>query len=304
MNLRQLEAFRAVMVAGSMVGAAHMLRVSQPAVSQLIRQFERQSGIQLFQRRNGRIFPTSEASILFGESERVYAGVKKIERVAEGLRFNRYGTLRIAGFPAISRQVLPQIIAGYCKDKPEVNVSLDSVQSRNVSDLIVRQDADLALSVLPSDRDEVEAVHIGTLQALCVVPQSHRLAGSARISAKDLGGEPFISLGRNDQSRLAIDKAFESLGVVRRLHIETTQSDTACSFVAEGCGISIVDQLTMSWYKDERIVAIPFEPSISFKVWLFRARLSKQSRLLEDFSSFLQIQIAANFGSRVASGTQ
>lgn len=294
MNLRQLEAFRAVMIAGSMVGAADMLRVSQPAVSQLIRQFERRSGIQLFQRRNGRIFPTSEATILFDETERAYAGVKKIERVAEGLRFNRHGTLRIAGFPAISRRVLPKIIANYCRDKPDIDVSLNSVQSRNMADLIARQEADLAVSVLPSDRDELEATQIGSIHALCVLPRSHRLASRERLTAEDLEGEPFISLGRNDQSRLSIDRIFESAGVTRRMHIETTQSDTACSFVAEGCGISIVDQLTMSWYRDDRIVALPFTPKIMFKMWLFQARLRKQSRLLEDFTIFLKDQINAS----------
>jgi DNA-binding transcriptional LysR family regulator len=288
MNLKQLEAFRAVMIAGSMVAAADMLRISQPAVSQLIRQLERQTGLQLFQRRNGRVFPTSEATILFGESERVYAGVKKIELVAQGLRFNRYGSLRLSGFPAISRRMLPQIVAEYCSDKPDIDVSLDSTQSRNMADLIARQEIDMAVSVLPGDRDEVEATQIGTLQAVCVMPRAHRLAGSGSVHAGDLEGENFISLGKNDQSRLAIDKIFEGLGVGRRVQMETTQSDTACSFVAQGCGISIVDRLTISEYKDERIVALPFTPEITFRIWLLRPRLHRQSHLLQDFSSFLE----------------
>jgi len=44
----------------------------------------------------------------------------------------------------------------------------------------------------------------------------------------------------------------------------------------------------MSWYRDERIVARPFEPAISFRIWLFRLRSSKQSKLTEDFSAFLE----------------
>jgi DNA-binding transcriptional LysR family regulator len=270
------------------VGAAEMMRVSQPAISQMIRQLERQSAIQLFHRRNGRIFPTPEADILFAETERVYAGVKSIDRLADGLRQNRYGRLRIAGFPAISRRLLPQIIAEYCRTRPEIDVSLDSTQSRNLSDLVARQEIDVALSVLPSDRDEVRAMPVSLVQALCVIPHDHRLAAKATIDARDLEGESFISLGRTDQSRLAIDKIFDGLGVRRRLQMETTQSDIACGLVAQGCGVSIVDRLTMSWYRDARIVARAFEPALSFKIWLLRLRSSKQPRLTEDFSAFLE----------------
>jgi DNA-binding transcriptional LysR family regulator len=288
MNLKQLEAFRAVMITGSTVGAAKMMRVSQPAISQMIRQLERQSAIQLFHRRSGRIFPTSEADILFAETERVYAGVKSIDRLADGLRQNRYGKLRIAGFPAISRRLLPQIIAEYCKTRSEIDVSLDSTQSRNLADLVARQEVDVALSVLPSDRDEVRAVPVSSVRALCVMPRDHRLAARKIVTAKDLESESFISLGKSDQTRLAIDKMFDALGVKRRLQMETTQSDMACGLVAEGCGVSIVDRLTMSGHRDERIVARPFEPALSFKIWLLRFRSTKQSRLTEDFSAFLE----------------
>lgn len=288
MNLKQLEAFRAVMISGSMVGGAKLLRVSQPAVSQMIIQFERQTGVQLFRRHNGKISATPEAEILFAETERVYAGVKTLERLADGLRHNRYGNLRIAGFPAVSRQVLPRIISEYCRDRPDVNVTLDSIQSRNIADRVARQDIDLALSVMPSDRDEVEAALVGKLKAVCIVPRSHPLCRKPIIHAADLEGEAFISLGKNDLSRLVIDKVFDTLGIERKLNVETTQSDVACGFVAEGNGASIIDRLTISGYRDERIVALPFEPEVSFRVWLLQLRTTRQSRLIASFSDHLR----------------
>lgn len=291
MNLKQLEAFRAVMIAGSMVGGAKLLRISQPAVSQMIRLFEQQIGVLLFRRHNGKISATPEADILFAETEHVYAGVKTLERLADGLRYNRYGTLRIAGFPAISRQVLPRIISEYCRDRPDVNVTLDSIQSRNIADLLARRDIDLALSVMPSDREEVDATIVGTLKAVCILPKSHPLRHKAVIHAKDLAGEAFISLGKSDPSRLMIDQAFDALGVQRRLHIETTQSDIACGFVAEGNGASIIDELTMSWFGDSGVVALPFEPAVSFKVWLLQLRTTRQPRLVTTFSELLRTRL-------------
>jgi len=300
MNLKQLEAFRAVMIAGSMIGGAKLLRISQPAVSQMISQFERQIGIQLFRRHNGKISTTPEADILFAETERVYAGVKTLERLADGLRHNKYGTLRIAGFPAISRQVLPQIISEYCREQSDIDVTLDSTQSRNIADLVARRDVDLALSVMPSDRDEVDATMVGTLNAVCILPKSHPLSERSTIDAMDLAGEAFISLGKSDPSRLMIDQAFDALGVQRRLHIETTQSDIACGFVVEGSGVSIIDRLTLEWFGDDRIIARQFTPEISFRVWLLQLRTARQPRLVTAFRELLLERLPILLGKETA----
>ena len=69
MNLRQIEVFRAVMLAGSVNGAAQLLHVSQPAVSRLIAYTEQRLGFALFQRVRGRLHPTLEAQTLFHEVE-------------------------------------------------------------------------------------------------------------------------------------------------------------------------------------------------------------------------------------------
>ncbi len=72
MNLRQLEIFGAVMSTGTTVGAANMLNVSQPAVSQMILHMEDQLKFKLFHRHRGRLVPTQEAQILYEKAQRVF----------------------------------------------------------------------------------------------------------------------------------------------------------------------------------------------------------------------------------------
>jgi DNA-binding transcriptional LysR family regulator len=69
-NLRQLEAFRAVMLTKSITRAAEMLFVSQPAVSRLISDLESTVEFDLFQRVKKRLIPTPEGEALFEEVER------------------------------------------------------------------------------------------------------------------------------------------------------------------------------------------------------------------------------------------
>lgn len=82
MFIRQLEAFRATMLAGTISGAAVLLGVSQPAVSRLIARLEKELKLTLFDRTKGRLGPTVEAQILYDQIERTFVSVEKIRAVA------------------------------------------------------------------------------------------------------------------------------------------------------------------------------------------------------------------------------
>src|SRR3712207_2008590 len=67
LSARQIEVFRAVMVAGSLSGAAQQLNVSQPSLTRLVRRIEDQVGFALFDRVKGRLLPTAEARMVFAK---------------------------------------------------------------------------------------------------------------------------------------------------------------------------------------------------------------------------------------------
>ena len=283
MNLRQLEAFRAVMQTGSVTRAAELLRVSQPAISQLLAQFERKCGLELFVRRGNRIAPTHDADALYSEVQLVFSGIGRIGRVATALREQSWGSLAIAAFPALARRILPAIVTSFCADRPDARFGVESMRSRSLIDAVATRHVDLGFSVLPGDRPEVESVHLRRLRGLCIVPAAHKLARRSRIAAADLEGERFISLGPQDHSRFMIDRVFDTLEITRRIQIETGQSETTHSFVAEGAGVAIVDPISVYNSRDPRITARPFDPEVAFDVWLIRPKFAEASGLLMRF---------------------
>jgi len=86
MNLRQIEAFRAVMTEGSVTQAAVALGVTQPAVSCLIANLEESMGFLLFKRHRGRFQPTGEAEIFLEDAERLLASHSRATRTARDIR--------------------------------------------------------------------------------------------------------------------------------------------------------------------------------------------------------------------------
>ena len=79
MNLRQIDAFRAVMESGTVSRAAKRLSVSQPAVSKLIQSLEQAIGLVLFDRTRGRLSPNAEATMLLEEVERLFGGLSSLK---------------------------------------------------------------------------------------------------------------------------------------------------------------------------------------------------------------------------------
>src|SRR5690606_28821782 len=77
LSLRQIEVFRAIMMAGSISGAGRMVHVSQPAVSRVLALTEARLGYPLFERAKGRLLPTPEARRLYQEVEHVYGGIQR-----------------------------------------------------------------------------------------------------------------------------------------------------------------------------------------------------------------------------------
>lgn len=86
---RQVEAFRGIMLTGSITLAAQMMNVTQPAVSRLIRDFEIAVDLRLFDRDGRRLVARAEAIRLYREVERFYLGLDHIGAIADDIRGSR-----------------------------------------------------------------------------------------------------------------------------------------------------------------------------------------------------------------------
>lgn len=296
LKVRQLEAFQAVMLVGSVTGGANRLGISQPAVSQLLRQLEEACGFKLFNSAAGKIVPTRDAEALHLEVNRLFVGVDRIQRVATALREQSWGSLRIAAFPAIARRLIPEMVMAYRKDHQEVSFHVQSMRSRSVIDAVAAQHADIGICSVPGDRPEVESVYVETMKAICIVPANHPLAEADVVHPQDLEQESFVSLGFQDNSKSIVDQVFTRLNVTRNIQLECGQSDVVFSFVACAAGVSIVDPLCVynaSGFADTRVKMVQFSYPIDFGVWLIRPKTRKSFKLLENFEAFAVSQLAS-----------
>lgn len=283
LNLRQIEAFRALMLTGTTIQAAAMLRITQPVVSRLIASLEAQAGITLFARAQGRLRPTPEAEILFDEIERAYVSFDQLANFIKDIR-RTAGTLRLLATMPMAHGILPEAITRFREVHPETIVKVRTVLRRDVRAWLDAQQFDVALTNFPLDYPAGSTLQLASVDGVCILPVGHPLVAKDAISAADLVDEPFIAMAAESQHRLKVDSAFEVEGLRPRIAIEAQTSILIAEFVAAGLGVSVVDPIAVRAYATRGIVSRPFHPKLTYEFRLLFPVQKARSRAVRQFS--------------------
>lgn len=96
LTLRQIEVVRAVMVPGSIAGAARLLNIAQPGISRTMKHLETSLGIKLFVRRGGRYVPSPEARSVFDKLQDVHQNLQDLQYAVRQIARGKGAGLSIA----------------------------------------------------------------------------------------------------------------------------------------------------------------------------------------------------------------
>lgn len=292
-NIRELEAFRAVMELGSVTEAARLLGVTQPAVSKMLQHAEARLGIRLFARERGRLIPTAEAHVLLPDLTNAFAAVDHVEQVVEDLRSARGGLLRIAAVPSLSTSLVPAAVESFRRDRPAVTIALRALSLREISRQATEHQLDLGL-VLGAPEDPRLAIRdICASRLICLLPAGHPLGGKALIRPVDLAGIPVIRLAQQRPVGLMVDRLFAEAGIEPVTAVEISQSANALPLVRAGVGPALLEGFAMIGQEDADMVVRPFGPGAPVTARLLQPRHQPLSRLAQAFAEALSDAVAA-----------
>ena len=284
-NIRQLEAFRAVMLSGTTTGAAAALAVSQPSISRLLSELEGQLGAQLFVRQKGRLIPTEEAEWLFAEAQDVLTRLDRLDTAAKDVRHLSIGELRIMAAPPLAHGLVPECLRRLRCVYPDLRVTLQVAFRREARMLTNSQNFDVALLTLPIDYPAAQSERLASVRGVCVLPAGHPLTKKAVIEAADLTEEPFISPLPETLSRMRLDLLFDEAGVQRkRRMMESHTALTICQMVAAGLGVAVTDPFTVRAFAHLGIAVRPFAPTFEYEYGLLFPLHSPRTRLAKEFA--------------------
>jgi len=286
MDVRLLEAFRAVVDHRSVTQAAVAMRVTQPAVSAQIARLEQELGFPLFERSNGRLKPTAEGMLFYAEADKVLTGMDRLSEAARQIRTAQAGRLVIASHPSAAISVLPALVSAFVAERPGVHVRLLSRSSDVIGRLLPSESYDIGIAELPVD-DAVGRLARFRMRCVAILPSNHPLACWDMLSPATLSGQPAVALARTLQTSARVALAFAEAGAEWSPAVEAEYFASVCGLVASGAGWSVVDPLSASTFRHLGLVTRPFEPAIYYEIGAFCARDRDPSILAQSFLSML-----------------
>lgn len=241
LNLHRLWIFLQVVECGGFSAAAQKLFMSQPSVSNQVRQLERSLHVTLIDRSGARTRPTAEGEVLMEYARRVFELADEAVRAVEKVSGLESGRLVVGGTSAAGTYLLPELLAGFRQAHPGVECDIFV----GTADQVLKQllDGAIGVAVLPGEHATPQLVTIPVVsnRLLVVVAADHGLAGTT-VTPPDLAGERFLLREPGSAGRDEAEGALQSWGLEPVEWSEMWGTETLKQSVAAGLGIALVSE--------------------------------------------------------------
>lgn len=265
MNLQQFRFVRETIRRNfNLTEAARALFTSQPGVSKAIIEFEDELGIKIFERHGKRLKgltkPGQAVSVVI---DRIMREVDNLKKVSDEFAQRDEGALVIACTHTQARYLLPRVIPAFRKQFPKVHVSLAEGNPEHLAQLVLHEQADLAIATETlAQTPGLAALPVYTWEHTLVVPPDHPLAqltsSAARVlSLEQIAEYPIVTYDRAFSGRRAIDLAFEQAGIIPDIVLEAIDADVVKTYADIGLGIGIIAGVAFDPRRDKGLVGLP-----------------------------------------------
>ena len=231
MNMKQALYFKTIAKYGTITAAAKQLYISQPSLSQTLRQIEDEVGTPLFDRSTSPFHLTYAGERYLKAVEAMLEIDARLKAEIESIRHEDGGRLRLGISITRAMQVLPDVIPIFSKEYPNVMLELTETASANLEGLLQKGEVDLILAATePSEMNityeliEKESIGILAGKGSGILD---RIPAGAPITLKDVEDECFVSLDGSHSSRIIQDRLFRRYNFRPRILLETSALEVA-----------------------------------------------------------------------------
>lgn len=299
-NLELYRVFYTVAKCGSLTKAAEELYISQPAVSQAIKQLETQLGGQLFNRTHKgmelsetggkQIFATVEKALkLFDEAESKYAELKDTAT----------GIVRICASDTVSTHFLLPYIKTYHEKYPNVNLILQNGTSSETIELLKNGKGDIGFVNLPIDDSDINLSNtVMQLHDTFVASEKFTELFGDTVDLKRLQDYPLLMLELSTATRQAIVSFAHLQGVHLHPEIELASLELMTSLAKNGIGIACIPREFVRHELEEEKSLFEIKTSPSLPTRAIGLALPKHENMTFAVKEFIKLIAEDNGGAK------
>ncbi len=258
--LRHVRYVAAVVDQGSFTRAGELLHVSQPALSQQIRQLEDRLGVQLLDRSGRRVRLTDAGKVFLEHGRRALAESEAAARAACDIADLSSGELRIGFTPTFSTYLMAPLAARFHDAHPGIRLQLITMSQSEIEAALADDLIDCGIAFGDIKRDDLEVRHLHA-ETLCLVGlKTHPIMRNQTIDGALLEGERLALLSDSFATRHLVDAHFRRHKIKVRVAIETSSINTIMELLRTSGLLSILPDHVARGQPD--LAARPLLPAI------------------------------------------
>lgn len=231
MNMKQALYFKTIAQYGTITAAAKQLYISQPSLSQTLRQIEDEVGTPLFDRSTSPFHLTYAGERYLKAVEAMLDIETRLKEEIESIRRDDGGRLRLGISITRAMQVLPDVIPIFTKAYPNVTIELTEAASASLEGLLQKGQIDLALAALEANEANIAYELIEKESIGILAGKDSQLAqlvhSGTPISLEMVEKEAFVSLDTSHSSRIIQDRLFRRYNIRPKILLETSSLEVA-----------------------------------------------------------------------------
>ena len=254
MNFKQATYIRTIVQEGSISAAARKLFISQPSLSQMVRQVEKELGVTLFDRTSLPLRLTYAGEKYLECAHTMIVANDRLENQLQDIRQENSGHLRLGISVQRGMRILPLAMPKFIASYPNVSLELRETGSVRMEDLLRYGEIDLAFAALESTSARFDYKLIEKETTGILVGRSSKLAerfeSGTAIPLKEAKNEQFVSLKQGHSIRVVQDQLFRMLDIDPKILMEVDSLEMA-KRVTVSCGACM---LCPDIYFDETVI--------------------------------------------------
>lgn len=242
-NLELYKVFYTVAKCGSLTRAAEELYISQPAVSQSIKQLETQLGVSLFNRTHrGMELSAQGGKIIFHKIEEALGLFHEAQVMLSQINSSATGTIRIGASDTIFEHVLSGKIVEFREKYPAVKIELISDYSPQTQEELKNGEIDVAFVNLPMQVDEALTLYgnFKRLTDVFIVGEKYAELTGEKVALTTLKKYPLILLDKDTVATKSLNGFLSSLGITLSPSIEVGSFELMKRLVEKGMGVGVI----------------------------------------------------------------
>jgi LysR family cyn operon transcriptional activator len=269
MEMRHLRYFLAVADSLHFTRAAEHIHISQPSLSQQIKQLEEEVGTPLFDRIGKRVQLTEAGTIFrehacraLREMEEALAAIEELEGLERGL-------LTIGVVQTVNAYLMPDVIARFSRAHPQIALRVEELAAGEIEHGLAEGRLDAGVGFMPASDARVASEPLLEEDLVLIVPKAHRLSRRQLVPMSELDNEPLVLLPSRFCTRRLIEDSLRTARARLHVAIEMNSIEGILAMVRTGRLATVLPRLALRKKSDSSLHAIPLsDPTPRRKVGL------------------------------------